>query len=111
MKTNPIPNLSWIQALDGWMPPAEWAQDYDWIDQLPRPQDRAEGLVLDPPPVRGREVTEPSWLAPQETEWTDVPDWLRALADDAEYERSRVIESPYGGWGGGAMQARRRGLR
>ncbi len=58
------------------------------------------------PTLQGREH-----LGPPMTEYSDIPPWLQALADDEVYRQNRVIESPYGGWGGGAMQMRRRGLR
>jgi hypothetical protein len=113
MFPRPLPQDHWIQALADngqWMPPPEWAQDYGWMDQLPRIQEGAGREVRPPDGSRMRFVSPEDWQNPA-PEWTDIPDWLQALNDDEEYRRSRVMQGPYDGWGGGAMQARRRGLR
>ena len=106
--------MDWIQALadaGAWRPPPEWAQDYGWLEQLPRPLESAAGLELAPPAAGRLRLAEPSAWQQRQTSWSDIPDWLQALADDEEFRRSRVLQGPYDGWGGGAMQARRRGLR
>lgn len=60
--------------------------------------------VANTPVLQGREH-----LAPAEP-IDDTPEWLQGLLEDQSAQASRVLP-PYGGWGGGAMQARRRGLR
>lgn len=115
MLSRPLPQEHWIQALadnGAWLPPAEWAQDYGWMEQLPRPlPDSASGKEIEPDLRQPMQMADPhAWQFPPSS-WTDIPPWLEALNMDRDYERSRAIESPYGGWGGGAMQARRRGLR
>lgn len=110
MRFNPLPDPAWIQALADsgtWRPPPEWAHDYPWIDQLPRPlQNAPTGRMIEPPMgQRMREATPEQWQQPAATEWTDIPDWLQALNMDREYERSRAIDAPYGGW---ALQGWRR---
>lgn len=113
MKTNPLPGYVLAQALaDGgqWLPPAQDAQDYGWMDQLPRGMEFApRGQVINPGPGWG--LTDTPWNDPPPRLWSDIPPWLEALNQDQEYLRGRVIDSPYGGWGGSYMQSRRRGQR
>jgi hypothetical protein len=116
MRYNPLSGTEWIQALANqspWMPPAEWAQDYPWINQLPQPLTQAPaGRMIEPPMgQRMREVGPEQWQQPPATEWTDIPDWLQALNMDREYEQSRVLRSPYGGWGGRGTRVDRERLR
>ena len=114
MFSRPLPGMDWIQALADsgpWRPPPEWAQDYSWLDQLPRAIGSAAGREIQPEADMPRRMADPAAWQAKQREWTDIPAWLQALGEDQNYLRARVIESPYGGWGGGAMQARRRGLR
>lgn len=81
----------------------QWPEGADFTSRLPPPIGGIEMPMVEPgwpspgamnmPILQGR-----GHLAPPEP-WSDIPDWLPALS------------SPYGGWGGGYMQARRRGLR
>jgi hypothetical protein len=112
MKSNPA-GFGWLQALADngqWVPPYEW-DGYDFTDRLPRGLQQAPtGQVINEPQSYSR-MPEVQGAYEPRTEMSDTPDWLQALGDDLAWERSRVLPGPYAGWGGGAMQARRRGLR
>lgn len=78
-----------------------------WMQRLPQAQATGQQAFAAPPAFMGEEapvfpmpqLQGREHLAPPRMEYSDIPEW------------ASMLDSPYGGWGGGYMQARRRGLR